>query len=165
MRRQIKPTPWACAITALAMTLDIPVAEIIAEAGHDGGEVIFPYLCEPACRKGFHSQELIRIAWRHGFAMTPIELFPSLMASDHMETHKVWEGTETTFWDTFIAIAKVSTGIIEGWGGFCKHAIHCSQGMVYDPDPSGDVYELSLVACEQRNFRPIKMWVFTRHGL
>jgi hypothetical protein len=164
MKHQRKPNRWSCAITALAMTLDIPVLEIVRGLGHDGGEVIFPHLKEPACRKGFHSQELVRIAWQHGFAMTPIELFPHLRASDSSMTHPAWLGGEHAHWSLFIAMARMSIGIVEGQGSFCRHSVHNDHGTLYDPDSSGDIYELCPTACKEHNFRPDRMWVFTRYN-
>lgn len=162
MNHQRKPTSWGCAITALAMTLDIPVEDVVAEAGHDGGEIIFPLLKEPACRKGFHLQELVRIAWRHGFAMTPVELFPRIMATDHSKTHKVWDQTECKA--RFMGIINSTCGILEGYGKLCHHAVYNRYGQIFDPDPGIPVYEFSFANCERRKFYASQLWIFTRHG-
>ena len=165
MNHQRKPNAWSCAITALAMTLDIPVEDVVAEAGHDGGEIIFPLLEEPKCRKGFHLQELIMIAWRHGYAMTPIELFPLILATDHSKTHKVWDQTEATYRARFMAGVNLYPGILEGRNKRCHHAVYNHRGQIYDPDPCMPVYDFSFANCEKRGFYASQLWIFTRHGL
>lgn len=162
MKRQTKPNAWSCEITALAITLNTPVLELIRELGHDGGEVIFPLLPEPQCRRGFHSQEIIMLAWRRGFAMTPIELYPTLLANDHSLTHQVWEKTEEEHQERFTGIVWESFGILEGRGITCQHAVHNQYGTLYDPDPSGTVYPFSFQDCEAQGFYPSRLWVFTR---
>jgi hypothetical protein len=97
------------------MTLDIPVSEIIEEVGHDGGEIVFPHLREPACRRGFHSQELVKIAWQHRYAMTPIELFPTTRATVGTKTHPVWTD-KIERQASFAAWVHSSVGILEGVG-------------------------------------------------
>jgi hypothetical protein len=160
MKHQRKPNAWSCAITALAMTLDTPVSELIRELGHDGGEVIFPLLKEPQCWRGFHSQEIIRIAFKRGFAMTPIELFSSILATDHSKTHKVWGETYSRAF--FMGVVNSTFGILEGHGTTCQHAVYNRYGTLYDPDPSGTVYPFSFQDCEAQGFYPSRLWVFTR---
>lgn len=165
MNHQRKPNAWSCAITALAMTLDILVEDVISEAGHNGGEIIFPLLEEPMCRKGFHSQEIVRIAWRHGFAMTPLELFPRILAKDHSKTHKVWEQTETEHRARFMGVLNSTFGILEGHGKRCHHAVCNHYGQIFDPDPGVPVYDFSFENCEKREFYASQLWIFTRHRL
>ncbi len=162
MNHQVKPNQWSCAITALAMALHLPVEEVVAEAEHDGSEIIFPLLEEPACRKGFHSQELVRIAWHHGFAMTPVELCPMILSTDHSETHKVWSQTETKHQERFKCIIETTFGILEGHGKRCQHAVYNHYGQIYDPDPGVPVYEFSFEGCEKREFYVNQLWIFTR---
>ncbi len=159
MNHQVKPNAWSCVITALAMTLDIPVEDVIKEAGHDGSEIIFPLLEEPQCRKGFHFQELVKIAWRHGYAMTPIELFPRILATDHSKTHKVWGQTECRA--RFMAAISSTFGILEGRGKRCHHAVHYRYGQIYDPDSGVLVYEFSFENCEKRKFYTSQLWIFS----
>jgi len=165
MNRQVKPNAWSCAITALAMALDIPVKNVIEEAGHDGSEIIFPLLMEPACRKGFHSQELVQIAWRHGYAMTPVELFPMILATDHSKTHHVWYQTEAEYRARFMRIINSTCGILEGRGKRCHHAVYNCYGQIFDPDPGMLVYEFSFANCEKRKFYASQLWICMRHEL
>ena len=58
------------------MVLDMPLADIFDEIGHDGSQIIWPDLPEPMCRRGFHPQELIDVCLARGYAATRIELSP-----------------------------------------------------------------------------------------
>ena len=75
---QLKPNRWSCSITAMAMALETPVQHLIEHLGHDGSEIVFPQLKDPMYRRGFHSQELIQLAWDWGYAVTPFELAPTI---------------------------------------------------------------------------------------
>ena len=48
MELQQRPEPWMCMPLAFAMALDMPVADLLAAIGHDGSEIVFPNLPEPA---------------------------------------------------------------------------------------------------------------------
>jgi len=115
------------------------------------------------CRKGFHSQELVRIAWSHGFAMTPIELIPIHKSMSGMYLHPVWDYQEGTFFKRFKRVIKTSEGIIEGRNDRCAHAMFFRAGVVYDPD--SDVYEYSREECERRGFYGNRLWLFTKWKL
>ena len=73
MRLQQSPIRGTCLPTSFAMAMGIPVADIFAALGHDGSEVLWPDLPEPTCQRGFHVQELIRLAVKCGWSVTPIE--------------------------------------------------------------------------------------------
>ncbi len=165
MNHQVKPNAWSCAITALAMTLDIPVEDVVKEAGHNGGKIVFPRLDEPMCRQGFHSQELVRIAWRHGYSMTPLELFPQTLSSDGTHSHLVWSEDNSLVRARFEAGVHLYPGILEGQGYQCHHAVYNSYGQIYDPDPGMPVYEFSFENCEKRQFYVQRFWIFQQHEL
>jgi hypothetical protein len=162
MIHQRKPNQWSCAITALAMALNVPVKEIIAEAGHDGSEKVFPQLKEPMCRKGFHSQELVQIAWSHGYAMTPMELVPIIKSTTGVYCFPVWNHPDGKFFERFKKAIRKTEGIIEGRNGRCSHAMYYSFGQLCDPDDK-HVYEFSREECEARGFYINRLWVFSRH--
>lgn len=161
MHLQKKPNRWSCSITALAMALETPVADIIKEAMHDGGEIIFPHLNEPMCRKGFHSQELVRIAWLHGFAMTPLEMVPMTRATTGTHSHPVWDLPEGKLFKRFKNVILNTWGIVEGLSNRCGHTMHYDNGTLYDPD--GYTYKYSRKECESRGFYVNRLWVFTRY--
>lgn len=161
MHLQKKPNRWSCSITALAMALETPVVDIIKEARHDGGEIIFPHLNEPMCRKGFHSQELVRIAWLHGFAMTPLEMVPVIRSTTGTHLHPVWDLPEGKLFKRFRDVLLNTWGIVEGSSGQSNHTLHYDNGTLYDPD--GYTYKYSREGCESRGFYANRLWVFTRY--
>ncbi len=145
---QIKPNRWSCSVTALAMTLKTPVKKLIAELGHDGSQIIFPQLPEPLCRRGFHSQELIHLAWNHGFSLTPFELFPRIQPASGNYDPVAVQFTDN--WQRFQLILHREMGILEGKGRRCRHAVHFNRGIIFDPD--GRQYKYSQKACEEQGF-------------
>jgi hypothetical protein len=158
---QLKPNQWSCAITSLAMTLRVPTQELIDELGHDGSAIVFPQLIEPMCRRGFHSQELIHLAWRHGFAVTPIELFPTIRPMQGEGTHIVRFGGDDGSMNLgrFIDTIHSNIGILEGQSGRWMHAVHFRYGEIYDPD--GYQYLYSKRGCQGTGFIPNRAHVFT----
>ena len=159
---QLKPNRWSCSVTAFAMALRVPVKQLMDEIGHDGESVIFPHLPEPMCHRGFHSQELILAAWRHGFACTPLELFPRVQSSCGQHTHRVGMN-DSLCWERFLEATIDNFGVLEGQGRQCHHAVHFRYGYIWDPD--GDQYFYSQQACEDRGFFGNRLWIFSRHTL
>lgn len=175
---QNKPNPWGCAVTAFAMAIDIPVQQLMREIGHDGSEKIFTHLPEPMCRRGFHSQELIRAAWLHGFACTPFEMYPMLRCEPFfgprperklnekgglpMEHSVLFGSSIVENQALFIAGVTVTRGVMEGQGCRCHHAVYYHHGQIWDPD--GEQYEYSPDACESRNFWGNRLWIFTEQS-
>jgi len=141
------------------MALDIPVQQLVEDFGHDGGEVIFPHLPEPMCRRGFHSQELIQLAWKHGFACTPIELFPAIQSTDMKKIHRLFLN-EPNCWARFEDYIQRTRGVLEGIGVHCHHAVYYHYGQIWNPD--GEQYEYSRNACEDRAFYGNRLWIFTK---
>jgi hypothetical protein len=153
MRLQIKPQRHLCLPTSFAMALDIPVAALLDEVGHDGSEIVFPDLPEPSCRRGFHVQELIDVALRRRFAVTPVELFPVLAHTD--TRHRT---LRLDNWWRFESVLRNSRGVLDGTGCHCGHAVAYDHGHIFDPD--GRDYDYSRGACEARNFFTRCAWRF-----
>jgi hypothetical protein len=80
VQTQRNPNGWSCLPTAFAIVLDTPVSKIIAEIGHDGSEIAWPQFPDPLCRRGFHIQELILVAFYKGKSVTPYEAIPLLVS-------------------------------------------------------------------------------------
>ena len=76
MLSQKNPNAWSCLPTAFASVLNLDVALVIAQIGHDGSEVTHAGLPEPLKRRGFHPQECIEVCLRDGLAATQIEVNP-----------------------------------------------------------------------------------------
>ena len=155
MELQQRPEPWMCMPLAFAMALDVPVADLLAAIGHDGGEIVFPSLPEPLCRRCFHVQELIQVALARGFAVTPIELFPVLQPTEAGPFHKTVLYPDNN-WRRFEATIRASRGVIDGTGARFGHTVAYDHGRIYDP--RGPVYDYSRLACEAHQFYTRCAW-------
>jgi hypothetical protein len=158
-RHQIKPNRWSCLVTAFAMALDIPVAELIRLVGHDGSEIVNPELPEPGCRRGFHIQEMIEACWSQGHSVTPIEVFPQSMNAVYCEPRIIWfpsgiKGTrEDGNWMRLykhILRPPQGRGVLECVGPTWAHAMAVACGDVYDPDQQDSIIPFSKTAIEER---------------
>jgi len=162
MRLQTKPNPWSCVGSAFAMVLDISTADFFGLVGHDGSQIAFPMLPDPTARRGLHIQECIAACVKLGYAVTPIELFPVIRptsANGHEPCQNlvvVFGEDESANWRRFEHTIRTSTGVLEGIGRRCLHAVAYYHGMIFDPD--GDHYPYSLPACESRGFHPRRVW-------
>lgn len=151
------------------MALDVRIEELLARVGHDGGEILFPALPEPCCRRGHHVQELISVALTLGYAVTPIEFRPRIAAAPldgaaAQASHEVRFGPGLA--DSmlrFTSHIQLAKGTIE-----CRtangsgHMLAFEQGRVFDPD--GPTFDFSLTACERRGLFAHTVWRFDRIG-
>lgn len=69
MKLQKQPNKHSCLITAFAIVIDEDVNNLIKELGHDGSEVIRQGESEPFCYRGFHPQELTKLALKRHKAL------------------------------------------------------------------------------------------------
>ena len=140
---------WQCAVTSFAMVLNMPVADLIAEIGHDGGT--FPVGLED--HRGFHVQEFIDCCLNRGFAVTPIEVFPVLMDAQghHWAGHHL---NQRDLKERFLDTLFTSRGVIEGQGLRCGHMVAYDRGRIYDP--CGHQY--SYLDLNLFNFEPLCAW-------
>jgi len=137
------------------MALDIPVAQFFDLIGHDGSELLYPELPEPACRRGVHVQEAIEAAWTLGFSSTPFELFPQSRTSLGGPTHAVVFPAGN--WERFLPFLR-RKGVIEcvttsGHG----HAVAFHDSVIYDP-ASPILYPWSREAMERRGLFTRTLW-------
>ena len=112
MRLQPKPQRWMCLPASFAMALDIPLADVLRDVGHDGGSIVWPNLPEPICRRGFHPQELIDICLSRGYAVTRIELAPAMATVPNGPELRLF--TDKCAWQRFVQVIRTSLGVIEG---------------------------------------------------
>lgn len=158
-----KPAPWACLSTSFAMALGLDIATFNRLAGHDGGEIIFPDLPEPQCRRGFHVSEAVRVALNLGYSATPFELFPVIAPSrGEYEPHVVLYG-EPQYrepdgnWAKFETVVS-KQGVLE-----CRtrsgnwHAVAFSHLLIHDPD-GGAPYVYSQGDMTSRGLYPVRAW-------
>ncbi len=76
VRLQNQPNEATCLITAFAMVLNVPVAELITQSGSDGMNVNFPDNPPPACYRGHHIQEMIFMCYERGYAVIEMQPIP-----------------------------------------------------------------------------------------
>jgi hypothetical protein len=143
---------------SFAMALDIPVADVIDAVGHDGSKILFPNLPEPACRQGFHIQELIHVALNQRCSVTPIELFPVLGSADLRQTTTILYPTGN--WNLFNSTIENSCGVIDGQGYRFGHMVAYDHGQIFDP--KGFVYRYTRLAAEAYNFYTRCAWRIDR---
>ena len=161
MRLLRKPDRWMCLPASFAMVLDLPLAAIFEEIGHDGSQIMRPDLPEPTCRRGFHPQELVHVCLNHGHAATRVELFPVLRATPDGAEHVVAYPDDN--WVRFTRVIEQSRGVIEGVGRRCGHAVAYEYGHIFDPD--GCEYGYSRDACQQHGFFTQYLWRIDRIGV
>ena len=140
------------------MVLDIPVSDLFGIVGHDGSEIAFPALPDPMARRGLHVQECIAACVKLGYAVTPVELFPVIQPTNPGENNilVLFGDDESANWERFGQTIRTSTGVLEGVGRRCLHAVAYDHGMIFDPD--GDHYPYFRPACESRGFHPRRAW-------
>jgi hypothetical protein len=162
MRLQIKPERWQCLVTSFAMALDLPVADVIREVGHDGGQIIWPTLPEPMCRRGFHPQELIDVCRSHGYAVTCVELFPG--ATPQIGQVEFRWLTREQAWPRFSRVIRNSKGVIEGTTLPSRkgHAVAYDHGHVFDPN--GLDFPYSPAICKRLSFITQHLWCLDKIG-
>jgi len=140
-----KPENWQCVPTSFAMVLGIPVAQVIAEIGHDGGELL------PGGRRGHHVQEMIDLCLRHGFAVTPIEACPVSQTMTG-QTYAILAPARGE--DRFLTALATTQGVIEGVGSYCGHMVAYDHGRIFDPDNG----EYSYLDLDRHSFHPFCAW-------
>ena len=140
------------------MVLDIPVSDLFGIVGHDGSEIAFPALPDPMARRGLHIQECIAACVKLGYAVTPVELFPVIQSTTPGEDKifVLFGEDQSANWERFGQTITTSTGVLEGVGRRCLHAVAYDHGMILDPD--GGHYPYSRAACESRGFHPRRAW-------
>ena len=155
MKLQVKRERWQCAVTAFAMALDIPVANLIERLGHDGGMIVFPDLAEPANRRGHSIYELIHTAVELGFAVTPMPLRAAITPANDPRRQFIL-GTDADNWTRFTTQLRNARGVVECSGPRVYHMIAFDHGRIYDPDGCEFLY--SREACERRNLYTYCLW-------
>ena len=149
---------WNCTIASAAMVMDCSIEDLEELIGHDGSEIIFPEYREPGNRKGFHMQEVIDVALRMGFTVTPIEVLPrQCVFEDGAGTYTIFtdEEAEKRLRNHF----SKGSGIIIGQrrSGLC-HAVAWDHNTQTIYDPNGRTYTLDNI----KNFDIKIFWRFDK---
>lgn len=113
------------------MALNVPQAELVAEIGHDGGEILWPDLDDPFRRRAFHVQEFIWPALKRGYALTMVEAIPVLGVNrpSGPDFHEV----KTTA-EVMPKFFKIFKGVIFCNIGGTMHAVAWDTKQCYDPN-------------------------------
>jgi hypothetical protein len=123
MRLQLQPNRWSCLPTSFAIVLGVSVEEIFKIIGHDGGEILWPKLPNPECRRGFMPNEMIYATKKLG---KNVEFIPRVCESN---CHKVEIPNE---W--FLDQLPLNTGVITGvTGRYKNHAVAWNGHLIIDP--------------------------------
>jgi hypothetical protein len=143
------------------MALDIPVSDVFDMIGHTGREIVFADLPEPICRRGHHVQEVIDVALRRGFSVTPIELYPVLAPAPKpggisLPDHRLEVVRFADNWQRFTIAIALGKGVITGQGRNCPHAVAFDHGNIFDPD--GKLYRYCRETCEREGFYTQCVW-------
>lgn len=119
---------WTCLGVAFAMALDMPYAELVERVGHNGSEILWPNLPEPLCRRGYHVQEMVRLAYNLGKRVTQ---FAGCYAVTPDGEHRHIVSQE----DFLEVILKSNSGVLTGRGARNNHAVAWDHvaGKIYDP--------------------------------
>lgn len=154
------PNNWSCVLAAFAMAMEVTTEELVKGIGHDGSQVAFPGLGTPNRLRGFHTQELIVEAIRHGFSATPLERVP-VIASPMPDIRGPIPIPSTERDGLFGRLVFNERGVLTGVNDRrIGHAVAFDRGQVFDPaGPTGRIYPFSFENCERRNFYAQCAWV------
>jgi len=125
---QLQPNPASCLPTAFAMALQIPVAQVFEELGHDGMAIWWPGENGSMKYRGFHIQEMVDLCYTHGYVVTPIEPQPVASPRPDLESRPYELKTKSLV--RIHAYLDNSRGILVG----NSHAAAWFDGMVHDPN-------------------------------
>lgn len=130
-------TKWNCGLASLAMLLDTTIDDLILEIGHDGGEIIWPYLVAPKCYRGFNTQEFIDICYTRNIVLMEIEAIPHNLSENNSKPFRIWDSErEETRMESYM---NGQSGIIIGQiESGARHSCAWDGERVYDP--RGHIY-------------------------
>ena len=175
MKLQQSPETGLCILTSFAMVLDMSAEMLLERIGNGWKTLAFPNLPVPYCWRGVHIQELILVALKHNYAVTPVELMPQAgppQAIDPVtrvayQDVTVFHGsTETINWDIFCNVIMSCSGVLTGVIAprltkyQRSHAVAFEKGVIFDP--SSEAYMYSVKQCEARNFYANCAWRFDK---
>jgi hypothetical protein len=126
-----QPNKWSCLPTAFAMAMEVELDWLIKQIGHDGSEILYPDLKDPERRRSFHHQEIIQVALRNDFTVTPLipnyTLFPG-----KGENHRLDISVSD---DILFELMSRYSGVLVGetYSGL-RHAVAWDRHIILDPN-------------------------------
>jgi hypothetical protein len=133
------------------MAIGRSVDDILQLLGHDGSDRQWPDLSEPLCRRSFHIQELVKLAWNLGYAMTPIEAYSRMTP---LSLQRPLFIDNSVFFDEIVSTTR---GVITGHTTI-GHATAYDHGLICDP--RGMTYRLQ----DNTDFSAESVWILTERG-
>lgn len=115
------------------MLLEIPLSRIQQLLGHDGSEIIFPFLKTPY--RGFQIMEMQYVAMLHGRCLIPVAPTVEYQPERSIESKILKVGIDDWF-EPISCMKALICGEINGR----NHAVAYDGEMIYDP--SGLIYPL-----------------------
>ncbi len=127
MTLQLQPNSWSCLATAFAMALDVNVADLIKDLGHDGSEILFP---EINGRRGHHIQELLDYCLANGVRVITIDALPlskyhGTESKQYMSNEDI-NGRMATYLQDYY-------GVLAGSANGGNHAVAWNGKEIYNP--------------------------------
>lgn len=169
MKLQQTSEDGLCLLTSFAMAFDCSATDLQKEMGDSWKSVIFPGLPRPYCWKGHHIQEFVRHIMQYGYAITPVELAPTIgspLVDDDFypcSTVPVYASAEAevnsqrVFSDVIFNSRGVLTGCLASSIGIVRgHAVAYEYGRIFDP--RGYVFRYSTKECERRGYYANCAW-------
>ena len=122
---------WSCLPLSICKILGINLERITKYLGHDGSEIIRPYLSDPHNRRGFHIQEMVEYCLvNHGIKIIVLEVKPQFSCGYEVKTRAL------EFLDENEAVI---CGIVAGK----NHAVAWDGKRILDPN--GTMYFLDKI--------------------
>lgn len=109
--------------------MGVELDTIIREVGHDGSHILFPDLPEPHCRRSFHVQELIRVAWDYGYGVTEFQA-NCIMSPDGLTLHEF-----------DMPISMQGYGVLIGQGAVNRHSVAFKESRGWHKTGPGTIYD------------------------
>lgn len=177
MKLQRSPDSGLCVLAAFAMALDIDTRELQSVIDNEyigAGDYqleVFPGLPRPYCWRGYHMQQFIRYAVSRGFAVTPIELGPTvappLLYRRQIAPVPIYAEPDAAreSWRLFEETICTSRGVLTGHLSNPQeivrgHATAYENGVVFDP--RGYSFDYTKEECEAHRLYANCVWRIDR---
>ena len=152
MQRVEQPNRWSCLPAAFATVLELDFGTITTLIGHDGSDILYPELKEPFNHRGFHIQELIRVAWQLGYSVTQFQVLPQMQHGEHYRQLYHWTDGQKQMSVLLAQANAVITGLNDA-GNHHAIAWDCAKGRMLDP---------ARHVCNVNSFRVESVWMLQR---
>lgn len=158
IRKLQRPVPkknsWECVAASAATILGIKLSDFFLIAGHDGSEKIVEEAPDPNGRRGFHMQEVQRVAYTMGVVFAEFQPLPRLAVAGQVVV--VQQPT-----DSISRSLHYGQGLIVLAQKDRHHCVAFSRGNVFDPDTTQWVSLATFIARIQDTWGIESVWLRT----